>query len=155
MGATGLNAAAVAAHVVGAAGLLRADSGRVATQAGVGRSSAVKTAVTGAALGTAAWSALLDRRMAAAGPVPVQGATEPSAATPADVASTQRQLALVQWLNPLLAGAIVVTTAWQEEQQRAAARGQRPGWSSVTTTSPSVSTSRRSRFRSAVTTCSS
>lgn len=113
-----VNAAGVAAHLVGATGLLVTDLPRVKAQKGVAKSSAVKTAVTGAALGTAAWSAVLNRKMAAAGAVPVQGATEPSAATPPDVAATQKQLKAVQWLNPLLAGAIVLTKSWQEEQQR-------------------------------------
>jgi len=48
--------------------------------------------------------------MAAAGPVPVAGSTEASAATPPDVAKTLKQLKLVQWLNPLLAGGIVVSS---------------------------------------------
>ncbi|MCW2615944.1 MAG: conserved rane protein of unknown function [Frankiales bacterium] len=113
-----VNAAGVAAHVVGATGLLLTDLPRVRTQQGVLRSSVVKGAVTTAALGTAAWSGALNRRMAAAGPVPVQGATEPAAATPPDVATTQQQLKVVQWLNPLLAGAVIATGAWQEEQQR-------------------------------------
>ncbi len=113
-----VNAAAVAAHVVGGAGLLLTDSHRVATQEGVGRSTAIKTVATGAALGTAVWSAALNRKMAAAGDVPVQGATEPGASTPPDVAKTQRQLKLNQWLNPLVSGTIIVLSAWHEEQQR-------------------------------------
>ena len=47
-----VNAAAVAAHVIGGTGLLLTDSHRVATQEGVGRSTAIKTLATGAALGT-------------------------------------------------------------------------------------------------------
>jgi hypothetical protein len=113
-----VNGAAVVAHTVGAAGLLRTELPRVKHQQGVGRSSAIKTAITAAGLGVSAWSAVLNRKMAAAGPVPVQGSTEASAATPPDVAKTLKQLKLVQWLNPLLAGGIVVVTSWQEEQMR-------------------------------------
>ena len=113
-----VNGAAVIAHTVGAAGLLRTEMPRVKTQKGLGRSSAIKTAVTAAGLGVSAWSAVLNRKMAAAGPVPVQGSTEASAATPPEVAATLKQLKLVQWLNPLLAGAIVGVTSWQEEQMR-------------------------------------
>jgi hypothetical protein len=113
-----VNGAAVIAHTVGAAGLLRTELPRVKTQQGLGRSSAIKTAVTAAGLGVSAWSAVLNRKMAAAGPVPVQGSTEASATTPPDVAKTLKQLKLVQWLNPLLAGAIVGVTSWQEEQMR-------------------------------------
>ena len=112
------NTAAVAAHVIGGAGLMITDWERVRTQEGVGRSTAIKAGVTGVALGVAAWSAALNRKMAAAGPVPVQGATEPAATTPPDVAKTQQQLKLVQWLNPLVSGAIIGLGAWHEEQQR-------------------------------------
>ena len=113
-----VNAAAVGAHLIGGAGLLVTDWDRVRHQEGVGRSTAIKTAVTGVGLGVAAWSAALNRKMAAAGPVPVQGATEPGADTPPDVAKTQQQLKVVQWLNPLVAGAIIGLGAWHEEQQR-------------------------------------
>ena len=113
-----VNGAAVIGHTIGAAGLLRTELPRVKTQEGLGRSSAIKTAVTAAGLGVSAWSFVLNRKMAAAGPVPIQGATEASAATPPDVAKTLKQLKLVQWLNPLLAGAIVGVTSWQEEQMR-------------------------------------
>jgi hypothetical protein len=113
-----VNAAAVAAHVVGGAGLLITDSHRIATQEGVGRSTAIKTLATGAALGTAVWSAALNRKMAAAGDVPVKGATEPGAGTPPDVAKTMKQLKVNQWVNPLVSGAIIVLGAWHEEQQR-------------------------------------
>ncbi len=115
-----VNAAGVAAHLVGGAGLLITDWSRVKNQKGVGRSTAIKTAVTAAGLGVSAWSAALNRKMAAAGAVPVSGATEPGAGTPADVAKTQRQLKLVQWLNPLVSGTIIGLGAWHEEQQRAA-----------------------------------
>ncbi len=90
------------------------------SQKGVGKSSAVKAALTGVGLGVAGWSALLNRKMAAAGPVPVQGATEPGPGTPDDVARTQRQLQLVQWLNPAVGLALLAATAVHEGQQRAA-----------------------------------
>lgn len=114
-----VNAAGVGAHMIGAVGLLITERDRVRNQDGVGRSSAIKTAATAAALGTAGWSFLLNRKMAAAGPVPVEGATEASASTPPDVAKTLKQLKLVQWLNPLASGAIILVTSWQEEQMRA------------------------------------
>ena len=117
---TPVGAAGVVAHVVGAAGLTLTDSPRVAGQHGVGRSSAVKAAVTAAGLGVSAWSLALNRKMAAAGAVPVQSPTEPGARTPDDVAAVQRQLKLVQWLNPLAAGAIIAAGSWQSEQQRPA-----------------------------------
>ncbi len=124
-----VNAAAVAAHVAGGVGLTVTEWSRVRSQRGVGTSTAIKGVLTGAGLGVAAWSALLNRKMAAAGPVPVQGATEPGSGTPPDVARTQRQLKVVQWLNPLVGLALLGATAVHEEQQRAAqqAKGRLQG----------------------------
>ena len=113
-----VNAAAIGAHLVGASGLLVTDWSRVRNQQGVATSSALKTLATGAGLGVAAWSAALNRKMAAAGPVPVAGATEAGRGTPPDVAKTLRQLKLVQWLNPAVGFTIVALTSWQSEQQR-------------------------------------
>ena len=113
-----VNAAGVAAHVVGATGLLVTDRHRVLGQKGVGKSTAIKTVATGLGLGVAAWSAALNQKMADAGAVPVAGATEPGASTPDDVARTLRQLRVVQWLNPLVASSLVVLGSWQSEQQR-------------------------------------
>jgi len=113
-----LSAAAVGAHLIGAVQLLRTEMPRVRNQEGVARSSAVKTALTAAALGTTAYSGVLNRKMAAAGNVPVTGATEPGAGTPADVASTQKQLKAVQWLIPAFTGGLVAATSWQSEQMR-------------------------------------
>lgn len=112
-----VNAAAVAAHLIGGAGLTVTEWQRVRTQKGVGRSTAVKAAVTGVGLGVAGWSAVLNRKMAASLPAPVKGATEPGAATPPDVASTQRQLKVVQWLNPLVGLGLLYATAVHEEQR--------------------------------------
>ncbi len=113
-----VNGAGIAAHLVGAAAILVNDWPRVRTQEGVGRSSAIKTGLTAAGLGVGGWSMLLNRKMAAAGSVPVAGATEPGAMTPPDVARTQKQLKLVQILNPLVSGAIVGVTSWQAQQMR-------------------------------------
>jgi hypothetical protein len=115
-----VGAAGVLAHLVGAGGLTVTDWPRIAGQSGVARSSAVKAGLTAAGLGVHGWSIVLNRRMRAAGDAPVRGATEPAASTPSDVEATLRQLKLVQWLNPLLAGAVIGTASWQSEQQRAA-----------------------------------
>lgn len=113
-----VSAVAVGAHLAGSVRLLQTERGRVARQSGVARSSAVKTAVTVAAVGTTAYSGMLNRKMLAAGRVPVQGATEPGTGTPADVAATQKQLQTVQWAIPALTGTLVAVTAWQSEQMR-------------------------------------
>jgi len=121
-----VNAAAIGAHLVGAAGLLVTDWPRVRHQQGVARSSAVKTATTGVGLGVAVWSAVLNRKMVKAGAVPVAGATEAALSTPPEVARTLRQLKLVQWLNPAAGLALIALSDWQSQQQRAseAAKGR-------------------------------
>jgi hypothetical protein len=113
-----VNAAGLAAHLLSAGVILVNDWPRVRTQEGVGRSSAIKTGLTVAGLGVANWSMALNRKMAAARDVPVAGATDPGVMTPPDVARIQRQLKLVQVLNPLISGAIVGVTSWQAEQMR-------------------------------------
>lgn len=50
--------------------------------------------------------------------MPVEGGTDPSAGTPADVAKAQQQLNVCQWLIPALTGGIAVLNAVHGEQQR-------------------------------------
>jgi len=121
-----VNAAAIGSHLVGATGLLVTDWPRVRHQQGVAKSSAIKTATTGVGLGVAVWSAVLNRKMAKAGAVPVAGATEAALSTPPEVARTLRQLKLVQWLNPAAGLALIALSDWQSQQQRAseAAKGR-------------------------------
>jgi hypothetical protein len=116
---TPVNLAAIAAHLVGGAGLLYANKGRVAAQSGVGASTAVKTALTVAALGVTAYSRALGKKLeqAPAG-APVEGATEPAASTAPDVAKAQQQLKITQWVIPALTGGIAVLNAVHGEQQR-------------------------------------
>ncbi len=112
------NAVAIGAHLIGGAGILLANRGRAAHQAGVRANTVTKLVVTGAALGTTAWSGVLGARTAQGDGHPVAGATEPATATPTDVAAAQRQLEVLQWVTPLLAGIIVVLGAQQGEQQK-------------------------------------
>src|SRR6266487_4238950 len=69
-----------------------------------------------AAAGWARWSPV----GAAAGRVESEGGTQPSGDTPADVASAQRRLRVVQWVIPALTGVVVLLGAQQGEQQRPA-----------------------------------
>ncbi len=117
---TPVNLAGIAAHLAGGAVLLTANKGRVAGQQGVAQATAVKTALTGAALAATAWSRALGAKLEEAGEVPVQGGTEPSADTPEDVAKAQRQLKVLQWVIPALTGAVLVLNARMGEQQRPA-----------------------------------
>jgi hypothetical protein len=116
---TPVNAAAIVAHLVGGAALLRANRRRVAAQRGVGASTLAKLVLTGAALGVTAYSRALGKQLQEADGVAVAGGTDPAAATPPDVARTQQRLDTCQWLIPTLTGAISVLTAAHGEQQRA------------------------------------
>ena len=117
---TPVNLAGIAAHVVGGAVLLGANTGRVASQQGVAQATLVKTALTGAALAATAWSRALGAKLNEAGEVPVDGGTDPSIDTPEDVAKAQRQLKVLQWVIPALTGAVLVLNARMGEQQRPA-----------------------------------
>jgi hypothetical protein len=115
---TPVNLAAIAAHLGGGIVLTKENKGRLAIQAGVGSTSALKAALTGAALVTTGWSRVLGQKVMNAGTPPVEGATEPSGATPDDVAAAQRRLRALQWAIPALTGALLVVNARMGEQQR-------------------------------------
>jgi hypothetical protein len=115
---TPVNLAAIGLHLIGAAGLLWANKGRVAAQRGVAASSIAKTALTGAALGVTAYSRALGKKLEQADGVAVAGGTEPAADTPPDIANVQRQLDVCQWVVPALTGGIGVLNALHGEQQR-------------------------------------
>jgi hypothetical protein len=117
---TPVNLAGIAAHVVGGAVLLGANTGRVASQQGVAQATVAKTALTGAALAATAWSRALGAKLNEAGEVPVEGGTDPGGDTPEDVAKAQRQLKVLQWVIPALTGAVLVLNARMGEQQRPA-----------------------------------
>ncbi|HEX8863786.1 MAG TPA: hypothetical protein VGC06_32735 [Actinomycetes bacterium] len=117
---TPVNLAGIGAHLAGDAVLLAANKGRLASQPGVGRAAAVKTALTAAALVTTAYSRALGRKLEQANAAPVQDATTPADETPAEVARPQRQLQALQWIIPALTGAMLVVNARMGEQQRPA-----------------------------------
>ena len=115
---TPVNLAAIGAHVAGGAMLTGGNRKRLVAQAGVGQASTVKTVLTGAALAATGYSRVLGQKVMNAGTPPVEGATEPSGATPDDVAAAQRQLKVLQWAIPALTGALLVLNARMGEQQR-------------------------------------
>ena len=117
---TPLNLAGIAAHLAGGVVLTGANRGRLAGQQGVAAASAVKTALTVAALGTTAYARVLGKKLEGAGDVPVEGGTtpNPNPTTPEDVARAQRQLTALQWVIPVLTGAVLVVNARMGEQQR-------------------------------------
>ncbi|HEX5542956.1 MAG TPA: hypothetical protein VFX60_15575, partial [Micromonospora sp.] len=115
---TPINAAAIGTHLVGAAGEMVTESGRVMTQKGVGRMSTMKTALTAAALAVTGYSRMLGKKIEKAGTTPVAGTTAPSDETPSDVAATQQKLKFMQWTIPALTGALIVITAYAGEQEK-------------------------------------
>jgi hypothetical protein len=117
-----VNAAAIGAHLIGGAGLVLAHRDRVRGQAGVTANTAVKTGLTALALASTAYSGVVGAKLAKAGPVPAESGTTPSDATPDNIAKTQQQLRLLQWVTPVLTAAIIVLGAQQGEQQRPAQR---------------------------------
>jgi hypothetical protein len=117
---TPLNLAGIAAHLAGGAVLTGANKGRLAGQQGVAGASTLKTALTVAALGTTAYARVLGKKLEHAGDVPVEGGTTPGPATPDEVTRAQRQLTALQWVIPVLTGAVLVVNARMGEQQRPA-----------------------------------
>lgn len=126
---TPVNAAAIAAHLLGGAQLARANKGRIAGQRGVGSVTTAKTALTMAAVGATAYSRVLGQKVMDAeakearstlGPdgLPVEAATTPSPGTPDEAAGAQQQLKMLQWAIPALTGAVLVLNARMGEQQR-------------------------------------
>jgi hypothetical protein len=126
---TPVNAAAIAAHLLGGAQITRANKGRLLGQQGVGSAAALKTGLTAAALGATAYSRVLGQKVMEAEAkeaqtpygsdgLPVTDATTPNAQTPEVAAKAQKQLKLLQWVLPVLTGGLLVLNARMGEQQR-------------------------------------
>ena len=113
-----VNAAAIAAHLVGGAAILAANRRRAKYQTGVRANTVTKILATGAALGATAYSGALGAKVAQGDGHHTHGATDPSSQTPDDVASAQRQLRYLQWALPVLTGTVVILGSQQGEQQR-------------------------------------
>ncbi|MGZ6804433.1 MAG: hypothetical protein ACXVGH_07535 [Mycobacteriales bacterium] len=112
---TPFNAAAIGAHLIGGAQLLRANKGRVSSQKGVLANTNVKLALTAGALGATAYSRVLGQKLIEAETVPVTGSTP---APSPEVAKAKKQLKALQWAIPGLTGAMMASSSLHEEQQR-------------------------------------
>jgi hypothetical protein len=115
---TPVNSAAIGANLLGSVGQLWGNKGRIGAQHGVGTMSLVKTGLTVAALGVTGYSRILGKKVSQHSEVPVQDGTTPSEQTPDEVAAAQKQLKALQWAVPALTGALVVMSAFADEQQR-------------------------------------
>lgn len=113
-----VGATAALAHVVTGVGITRANKGRIVAQKGVATLGTAKAVLTGLALLADGYAAHLGRQVGDADRAPVEGATEPSEATPDDRATAQRRLKVAQWAVPALTGTLVVITAVMGEHQR-------------------------------------
>lgn len=112
------NALAIGAHLVGGAGLVVANRDRVVDQEGTRGNTIVKLVLTGLALALTAYSGVLGATVGKAGKVPAKGSVTPSASTPSEVAGAMKQLKLVQFAIPAVAGSLIVLGAQQGEQQK-------------------------------------
>ncbi|MER7895678.1 hypothetical protein ABTX62_05990 [Streptomyces sp. NPDC096046] len=112
-----VNAAAVGAHLFGGGGLLAVNAHRVATQQGVGASTAAKTVVTAAALAATAYARILGKKVELASSTD-HGDAEQAEKHPIDLDKARRHLAATQWAVPALTGCLVVLNALHGEQQR-------------------------------------
>ncbi len=115
---TPVNLAAIGAHLAGSLILTAGNKGRIAGQKNVATTAIAKTAVTAGALAATAYARALGQKVIAAGDVPVEGGTDPSATTPPEVADAQRKLSALQWAIPALTGTLLVMDALMGEQQR-------------------------------------
>lgn len=120
-----INAAAIGAHLVGGALIVRENRSRVASQRGVAGWTGVKAGLTGAAVAVSAATAWYSSKVWKEGDVPLAGGTEPTGQTPPDAAQAVSRLKALQWATPALTAAIVVANSVMGEQQRPAeiARG--------------------------------
>ncbi|AXI84752.1 hypothetical protein G3I30_18635 [Actinospica acidiphila] len=114
---TPVNAAAIGAHLFGGGGLLAVNAHRVATQQGVGASTAAKTVVTAAALAATAYARVLGKKVELASSTD-PGDVEKAGKHPIDLDKVRHQLSAVQWAVPALTGCLVVLNALHGEQQR-------------------------------------
>ena len=118
---TPVNAAAIGAHLVGSVGELVGNRSRLTAQEGVAAMSLAKTGLTVAALGATGYSRLLGRKVNEDSSVPAASATEGTVDTPVEVVRAQKKLDALQWVVPVLTGALVVLSAFAGEQQRPSA----------------------------------
>jgi hypothetical protein len=115
-----ISAAAIGAHLVGGALIVRENRGRIAAQKGVAGWTSAKTALTAGAVAVTAVTGWYSGSVWKNGDVPVAGATTPNALTPDDTAAALKKLQLLQWATPALTAAIIISSATMGEQQRPA-----------------------------------
>jgi hypothetical protein len=109
---------AMVIHGIGGVALVLDNKSRLAVQREARVNTAVKTAVTLAAIGSTVASAVVGMKMAANADEGTEGVTEPKESPSKQLSTAQRIQRALQWLTPVLTGALVVLAAQQGEQQR-------------------------------------
>ncbi|MFC0681431.1 hypothetical protein ACFFGH_26680 [Lysobacter korlensis] len=109
---------AMVIHGIGGIALIVDNKARLSAQREARINTAVKSAVTFAAIGTTAASAVVGAKMASNADEGTRGVTEPDESSPDDLAAAQRLQKVLQWATPVLTGVLLVLAAQQGEQQR-------------------------------------
>ncbi len=118
--------AGIVASALAGLRLTKSSASRLATQRGFGSVGALKAGLTLAGAAATAYSAYLGSRISALAEqtrekgqiTAVKDATEPTAATPPDLASLQRRQRYFQWVVPLLAGANIACGSYLVQSYR-------------------------------------
>jgi hypothetical protein len=109
---------AMAVHGIGGIALIFDNKARLAVQREAQVNTAVKTAVTLAAIGSTFASAGVGRKQAERADEGAEGVTEPGGTSSEELAAAQRTQKVLQWVTPVLTGVLIVLAAQQGEQQR-------------------------------------
>lgn len=114
------NLAAIVGYGITGAILMKENKARLVAQKGVKSATVAKNLLSIAALGATAYSRMLGEKMMRANGTSVADAVTPNEKTPAEIAQSQRQLKVLQWVIPAHVGALIAITSRMGEQQRPA-----------------------------------
>ncbi|MFZ7087724.1 hypothetical protein [Curtobacterium sp. RRHDQ10] len=118
--------AATGLYVLGSLTELWSNKGRSATQHGVGRLNAYKAVVLVAGVAATVYTGVIGARYGrlvaedSRKGEPAEGATEPGTGTSPELASVQKQLRVMQWVQVVFGGWLIVVDAKEGEMQRPA-----------------------------------
>jgi hypothetical protein len=115
---TPVNAAAIGLHLLGGAGLMVINRGRVAAQKGVFGATTSKLVLTGAALAATGAARVLGQRLIKTKTPVEQDGVPLSVDAVSHTETARHNLKTLQWIIPALTGALVVMNAYMGEQQR-------------------------------------
>lgn len=113
-----LQTAAFAAHIVSGLAIMWENKERMAKQEGVTRLSIYKTMVTLAGAAVTLYAGMLGGKVEKLAAEGAEGATEPRSEASDELRAAQKQLKVLQWAIPALAGSVIVMGAKHGEMQR-------------------------------------